>query len=86
MAAAKKKTPTKEEVFKIKGEELLAKVKELVKAGNVREISIQDKKGKTLVVFPLTVGVVGVVLVPVWAAVGALAALLSECTITVKRR
>ena len=75
---------TKEE-FKVKGEELLAKVKQLVKEGNVRQITIKDKDGKTLVVLPLTVGVVGAVLVPVLAAVGTIAALVTECTITVER-
>ena len=75
---------TKEE-FKVKGEELLAKVKQLVKEGNVRQITIKDKDGKTLVVLPLTVGVVGAVLVPVLAAVGTIAALVTECTIAVER-
>jgi hypothetical protein len=74
-----------EETFKVKGEDLLAKVKQLVKEGNVRKISIKDKNGKTLVEFPLTVGVVGVLLIPVWAAVGAIAALVTECSITVER-
>ncbi len=76
---------TKEE-FKVKGEELLAKVKQLIKEGNVRKITIKDKGGKTLVVLPLTVGVVGAVLVPVLAAVGTIAALVTECTIAVERR
>ena len=81
-----KETKSKtEETFKVKGEELLTKVKQLVKEGNVRKISIKDKKGKTLVEFPLTVGVVGVLLIPVWAAVGAIAALVTECSITVER-
>lgn len=74
------------ESFKVKGEDLLAKVKQLVHEGNIREISIQDKEGKTIMVIPLTIGVVGVLLAPVWAAVGAVAALVTECTITVKRR
>ena len=78
----KKKT---EETFRVKGEELLAKVKQLVKEGNIRRISIKDKNGKTLVEFPLTVGVVGVLFIPVWAAVGAIAALVTECSITVER-
>jgi hypothetical protein len=76
---------TKEE-FKVKGDELLAKVKQLIKEGNVRQITIKDKDGKTLVVLPLTVGVVGAVLVPVLAAVGTIAALVTECTITVERK
>lgn len=84
--AAKSKTATKKkESFKLDGEELLKKVKELVREGNVRKITIADKNGKTLVVFPLTVGVVGAVLAPVLAAVGAIAALITECTIKVER-
>lgn len=79
---SKKKTET----FTIKGEELLRKVKELIKEGNVRQITITDIKGKILVVLPLTVGVVGAVIAPVLAAVGALAALVTECTISVERK
>lgn len=77
-------TTTKEE-FKINGESLLEKVKQLIKEGNVRKITIKDKNGKELMVFPLTIGVAGVVIAPVLAAVGALAALIGECTISVER-
>jgi hypothetical protein len=73
------------EQFEIKGEQLLSKVKELIEEGNVRRIIIKDKAGKELVTFPLTVGVVGAVLAPVLAAIGALAALVTECTIAVER-
>ena len=79
-------TETTKEEFKVSGEKLLAKVKELIKEGNVRKITIKDKKGKTLVEFPLTIGVVGAVLAPVLAAVGAIAALVTECTISVERK
>ncbi len=78
------KTQT-EETFKIDGENLLKKVKELIKEGNVRKITIQDKTGKELMSFPLTIGVVGAFFVPVLAAVGAVAALVGECTISVVR-
>ncbi len=74
------------EEFVVKGEELLAKVKELAKEGNVRQITIQNKEGKILIVLPLTIGVVGLVLAPALAAIGAIAALVTECTITVERR
>jgi len=84
MPKAKKKT-VKEE-FKVKGEHLLKKVKQIIKEGNVRRITIKDKHGQVVVAFPLTVGVVGTVLAPVLAAVGAIAALISEATITVERR
>jgi hypothetical protein len=73
------------ESFSINGEQLLKKVKELIDEGNVRKITITDKSGKELMSFPLTVGVVGALLAPVLAAVGALAALVGECTITVER-
>jgi hypothetical protein len=76
---------TKHESFKVNGENLLKKVKELIKEGNVRKITIKDKDGKELMTFPLTFGVVGVVIAPVLAAVGALAALIGECTISVER-
>lgn len=75
----------KEETYQIKGEELLGKVKQLVKEGNVRRIVIKDKKGKELISLPLTIGVVGVAIAPVLAAVGAIAALVTECTIAVQR-
>ncbi len=75
---------TKEE-FKVSGEDLLKKVKELVAEGNVRRITVKDKEGKTIVEMPLTVGVVGAVLAAPLAAIGAIAALVTECTITVER-
>lgn len=75
----------KRETFKVSGESLIAKVKELIKEGNVRKITIKDKNDKTLVEFPLTIGVVGTLLAPVLAAVGAIAALITECSITVER-
>lgn len=73
------------ESFTINGENLLKKVKELIAEGNVRKITIHDKAGKELASFPLTVGVVGALLLPTLAAVGAIAALVTECTITVER-
>lgn len=73
------------EEFRVSGEEVLAKVKELVHEGNVRRIMIRNEKGETVVEFPLTVGVVGVLLLPMWAAIGAVAALLTNCTIVVER-
>lgn len=69
----------------MEGEKVLNKVKELIKEGNVRKISIHEKDGKELMSFPLSIGVVGAVFAPVLAAVGALAALIGECSITVER-
>ena len=74
------------EEFKIKGEDLIAKIKQLINEGNVRRLIIKDKEDKVLVEFPLTIGVFGIALAPVLAAVGAIAALVTECTIVVERR
>ena len=76
----------KKEKFEVKGEDLLKKVKSLIKEGNVTKITIPDKKGKELVTFPLTLGVIGAVIAPVLAAIGAIAALVAECTLTVERK
>jgi hypothetical protein len=73
------------ESFSVEGEALLKKIKELIAEGNVRKITITDKAGKEIMTFPLTIGVVGALLLPMLAAVGALAALIGECTITVER-
>lgn len=75
----------KTETFSINGEQLLKKVKELIAEGNITKITIKDKSGKELMSFPVTIGVVGAVFAPILAAVGALAALISECTIAVER-
>lgn len=74
------------EEFTVNGEELVAKVKALINEGNIRRIIIKDTAGKTLVEFPLTIGVIGAVLAPILAAVGAIAALVTKCTIVVERR
>lgn len=74
------------ETFSINGEQLLKKVKEIVAEGNVTKISIADKSGKEIMSFPVTLGIIGVVFAPIFAAVGALAALLTECKITVERK
>ena len=76
---------TFKETFIVPGEQLLKKIKDLIDEGNVRKITIHDKTGKEIMSFPLTIGVVGTVLAPILAAVGALAALIGECTISVER-
>ena len=73
------------EEFKVKGEDLLKKVKGIIDEGNVRRIIVKNKDNKILVELPLTVGVVGAALAPLLAAVGAIAALVTECTIVVER-
>jgi hypothetical protein len=79
-------TNKKTEEFTVNGEELLAKVKSLINEGNIRRIIIKGEDGKTLVELPLTIGVVGAILAPMLAAVGAIAALVTKCTIVVERR
>jgi hypothetical protein len=73
------------EEIKVSGEQLLKAVKGLIHEGNVRRITIKDKSGQVILVLPMTVGVVGAVLLPALAAVGAVAALVTECTIAVER-
>ena len=73
------------ESFTVHGENLLNKTKELIAEGNIRRITITEKSGKELMSFPLYFGVVGVLLAPVLAAVGALAGLVGECTLSVER-
>lgn len=77
---------THTEEFHINGEELLAKVKELIHQGNIRKVTIKNKDGKILLEFPMTLGVVGAVLAPTLAAVGAVAALIGEATVVVEKR
>lgn len=79
-------TPPRTEEFRIDGDQLLAKAKELIHQGNVRRLIIKNESGTTLVEFPLTIGVIGAALLPVFAAIGAVAALATDCTIVVERR
>ena len=74
------------EEYTVCGEDLLSRVKDLVREGNIRRITIRSEEGNTLIEIPLAIGVVGVMLLPVWAAVGAIAALVTNCTIAVERR
>ncbi|MDB5090266.1 DUF4342 domain-containing protein [Mucilaginibacter sp. OK098] len=76
---------TTKETFSINGEALLGKIKELIHEGNVTRITIIDKSGKEIMSFPLAVGLIGVLLAPIFAAIGAIAALVTECTIAVER-
>ena len=79
------KSKNKTEEFKVNGQDLLKKVKELIHQGNIRKISIESKDGKQLLSFSLTFGVVGATILPPLAVVGALAALLTECTLKIER-
>jgi hypothetical protein len=73
------------EEFSVNGEEILAKVKQLLREGNIRRVVIKDKSGRILVEFPLTIGVVGAALAPMLVAIGAVAALVTEATIVVEK-
>lgn len=76
---------TRTEEFTIDGEQLIATVKELVHQGNIRRITIKNRDGRTLIEIPLTFGVVGALLLPTLAALGAIAAVVSECSIVLER-
>lgn len=82
---AKNEAKTKEETFKVEGARLVEKIKEIIKEGNVRRIIIKDKNGKEIVQFPLTIGLIGAAVSPILAGIGAIAALVTECTVTVER-
>lgn len=71
--------------FRVRGEHLVSRIKEIVHEGNVRRIIIKNDEGRTLLELPLTIGVVGAVLAPVWAALGALAALAADLRIVVEK-
>ena len=73
------------EEFKVTSSQIVEKVKELIKEGNIRRILIKQK-GKTVLEIPMTIAAVGVLFAPVLAAIGAFAALATECTIEVERR
>jgi hypothetical protein len=76
---------TRTEEFSVNGEEILAKIKQLLHEGNIRRIIIRDKQGRTFLEIPLTVGVAGALLAPTLAAVGAVAALVTEANIVVEK-
>lgn len=77
---------TNQEEFKVNGEELIRKVKELIAAGNARRIIIKSEAGETIIEIPLTLGAVGALLAPALAAVGTIAALVTKCTIVVVKK
>jgi hypothetical protein len=71
--------------FQLNGDEVVAKVKELIHEGNIRRITIKNEDGRTMLEVPLTLGLIGAALLPVFAAIGAAAALATRCTIVVER-
>jgi hypothetical protein len=72
--------------FRVRGEHLVSRIREIIHEGNVRRIIIKNDEGRTLLEIPLTIGVVGAVLAPVWAALGALAALAADLRIVVEKK
>lgn len=72
--------------FKVKGEELLAKIRELIHQGNISRIIVKNDEGKVYLEIPVTIGLIGALVVPVLAAIGALAALAADFTIEVVRK
>ena len=72
--------------FKVKGKELISKIEELIKEGNIRRIIIKDSKGKVFIEVPLTIGVVGTLAAPVMAAIGAIAGLVADFKIEIIRK
>ncbi|MDP4224167.1 MAG: DUF4342 domain-containing protein [Bacteroidota bacterium] len=75
-----------QESFKVSGDEILSKIKEIIREGNARKVIIKNEKDEIIMEFPLTIGAIGVVLAPLFAAVGAIAALATDCTIVVEKR
>jgi hypothetical protein len=71
--------------FKVKGKELLSKIEEIIKEGNVRRIIIKDTEGKPFIEIPLSIGVIGVIAAPIVAAIGALAGVVAKFTVEVIR-
>ena len=73
------------EEITIDGDQLISTVKSLIREGNIRRMSVRNREGDTLIEIPLTLGVVGALLLPTLAALGAIAALVTDCTIVVER-
>ena len=73
------------EEFEVTGEKLISTVKEIVRQGNIRRVSIKSEKGATLIEFPLTLGVAGALILTQLAAIGAIAALVTKCSIVVEK-
>jgi len=82
----KDKDQSYQESFRVSGDEILTKIKEIIKEGNARRIIIKNDKDETIMEFPVTIGAIGAVLAPMFAAVGVIAALATDCTIVVEKR
>jgi hypothetical protein len=80
------KGQNRKESFTISGDKIVEKVKEIAREGNARRIIIKNEKNETIAEFPLTAGAVGVLLAPALAALGAIAALVTKCTLVVEKK
>jgi hypothetical protein len=80
------KGQNRKESFTISGDKIVEKVKEIAREGNARRIIIKNEKDETIAEFPLTAGAVGVLLAPALAALGAIAALVTKCTLVVEKK
>jgi hypothetical protein len=85
MTEPQKKERTWTEEFRVTGGEIINKIRELIHEGNIRKIILKDEEGRIFLEIPLTIGLVGALVAPVWAAIGAIAALVSKLTIVVER-
>ncbi len=74
------------EEHEVRGDSLIAKIKELIHEGNITRIIIKNDQGRTLIEIPLSLGVVGIALAPVWAAIGAIAALAADLRVVVEKK
>lgn len=81
-----KSQKSKTEQFKVSGKEMVEKVKEIIHEGNVRRIIIKNEAGNTIIDIPITIAGIGTLMAPWLAALGAIAALVTNCTIVVKRK
>jgi hypothetical protein len=85
MTEKKNSKEQRREEFTLKGSDVVDKIKELIHEGNIRRIILKNDEGNTLIEIPLTLGLVGIALMPVLAAVGAIAALVAKLTIIVEK-
>ncbi len=76
---------TRIEEFEVTGEKLIETVKQIIRGGNIRRVTIKSEKGESLIEFPLTLGVAGALILPQLAAIGAIAALVTKCSIVVEK-
>ncbi len=76
---------TRIEEFEVTGDKLIETVKQIIRGGNIRRVTIKSEKGESLIEFPLTLGVAGALILPQLAAVGAIAALVTKCSIVVEK-